>query len=427
MKSEKKVEKSKVELRIELDEKEWQEVIKQAANKLSQGLKVSGFRPGKAPLEVVINEVGETRVVSEAAELAINKFYILALKEHQILPIVPPKISVEKVELKTPLIFTAEVVTMPEVELGDYKTIKVEKKPVEVDSSRIEGVLKNIQRQQAKFNPVEREVKQGDWVEIDFEGKIEGKTFEGGSSKHHPLIVGDGVFLPDFENALVGMKTGDNKTFPVTFPMDYHKSEFANKTAEFAVKLHKVKAVILPEMNDEFAKAAGKFETLAALRDDIAKFLKEDAEKQELDRQKEEAINQLIKLAKVDLPEELVEQEVSSMVHDLKHQLEHQKVTLEEYLKKMEMTEEKLRGEWRETAKRRVMAGLALRAFQKAEKIEATDDDVDREIVRLKELYPEEKEHIEEKYQQEEERGRLKPLLAGQMAIERLWMMATGK
>ena len=427
MKSEKKVEKSKVELRIELDKSEWQEAIKQAAQKLSQGLKIAGFRPGKAPLEVVTNEIGETRVASEAAESAINKFYGAALKEHQILPVAPPKISVEKVGLENPLIFTAEVVTMPEVELGDYKTIKVEKKPVEVDPSKIEGVLKNIQRQQAKFNPVEREVKSGDWVEIDFEGRIEGKTFEGGSSKHHPLIVGDGVFLPDFENALVGMKAGEDKTFSVTFPMDYHKPELANKTAEFTVKLHKVKAVVLPELNDELAKTAGKFETLVALRDDIAKFLKEDAEKQELDRQKEEAINQLIKLAKVDLPDELVEQEVSSMVHDLKHQLEHQKVILEEYLKKMGMTEEKLRGEWRETAERRVLAGLALRAFQKAEKIEVADGDVDQEIARLKGLYPEEKEHIEEKYQQEGERGRLKALRAGQMAIDRLWAIATGK
>ncbi|MFA5967533.1 MAG: trigger factor [Patescibacteria group bacterium] len=424
MKSEKKVDKSQVELKIALEEGEWQEAIKQAATKLSQGLKIAGFRPGKAPLEVIMNEVGETRVVSEAAEFAINKFYLTALKEQQVLPIVPPKISVEKVELKTPLVFTATVVTLPEVELGDYKTIKIAPNPVAVDADRIDGVLKNIQRQQATFNLVEREAKLGDWAEIDFEGKLEGKPFAGGSSKNHPLIIGDGVFLPDFETALIGMKAGEEKTFSITFPLDY-KADLANKTVEFTVKLHRVKAVVLPELNDELAKAVGKFDNLEALKKDISKFLEEDATKQELDRQKEEAINQLIKLAKVDLPEVLVEQEIDGMVHDLEHQLEHQKTTLAEYLKKTEMTEQKLREDWQATARRRVLAGLALNAFQKAENIIATDQDIDKEIARLQEIYPADKEKIVEKYQQEWERGRLKTLLSGQMAIDKLWQMAT--
>lgn len=427
MKSEKKVDKAKVELTITLDEGEWGECIKQAANKLSQGLNIAGFRPGKAPLPVVINKVGETRVVSEAAESAINKFYLLALKENQIFPIAPPKISVEKVELNNPLIFKAEVITMPEIKLGDYKKIRIETKPVEVDPAKIEGVLKNIQRQQARFNPVEREVQSGDWAEIDFEGKIDGQVFPGGSSKNHPLIVGDGVFLPDFEGALVGMKTGEEKAFPVIFPADYHQAEFANKTAEFTVKLHKIKAVVMPELNDELAKAAGDFESLSALRDDIANFLKMDMEKQELDRQKEEAINQLIKIAEVDLPEELIEQEIDSMVHDLEHQLEHQKTSLEDYLKKTEMTEQKLREEWRTVAQKRVVAGLALNAFRRAEGIEANDQDVKQEIARLQAAYPAEKDKIAEKYQQGWERERLKTLLSGQMAMDRLWQIATSK
>ena len=427
MKSEQKVDKAKVELTITLDEKEWKECVKQAAHKLSEGLNIAGFRLGKAPLEVVINKVGETRVASEAAESAINQFYLLALKENQIFPIMPPKISVEKVGLNDPLIFKAEVTTMPEVKLGDYKKIRVEVKPIEVDSAKIEGVLKNIQRQQAKFNPVEREARSSDWVEIDFAGKIDGKTFEGGSSKNHPLIVGDGVFLPDFENALIGMQANEKKVFSVVFPVDYHKAEFANKTAEFTVKLHKIKAVVLPELNDELAKAAGNFKNLSVLQDDVAKFLKMDMEKQESDRQKEEAINQLIKLAEVDLPEALIEQEIDSMVHDLGHQLENQKMSLEDYLKKTEMTEQKLREEWRETAKKRVVAGLALNAFRKAEGIEANDQDVTKEIARLQAAYPAEEDKIAEKYQQDWERGRLKTLLSGQMAIDRLWEIATGK
>ncbi|MFH0912071.1 MAG: trigger factor [Patescibacteria group bacterium] len=427
MKSEKKVEKSKVELRIELEAKEWKECVKQAADKLSEGLNISGFRPGKAPLEVVINKVGETRVVSEAAEIAINKFYLIALQEHQLLPIVQPKISVDKVSQSAPLVFRAEITLMPEVELGDYSSIRIEQNIPQADPTRVEGMLKNIQRQQAKFNPVERAVQTGDWVEIDFTGKIEGKVFEGGQSKNHPLIVGDGVFLPDFEAALVGMKAGEDKTFMVTFPDDYHKSDLTGKVVEFNVKLHRVKAVVLPEINDELAKAAGNFATLQTLRDDVAKFLQEDAVKQETDRQKEAAIKQLMQVAKVNLPPALIEQEIEVMLHDLTHQLEHRQMTLEEYLKKTGATEEKLRNDWQEMAKERVLAGLSLNAFRKKEGIEATDTDVDSEIKRLQEAYPQEKDKIADKYQLAGERQRLKTLLSGQIAIERLWQIATQK
>lgn len=427
MKSEKKVDKSQVELTITLDEGEWQKCIQESAHKLSQGVNVPGFRPGKAPADVVINTVGETRVVSEAAESAINKFYLMALKEQQVAPIAPPKIAVEKVELKTPLVFKAEVMTMPEVELGDYQKIKVEVRPITVESERVEGVLRNIQRQQAQFNPVEREIKTGDWAEIDFDGKIDGKTFSGGASKNHPLIVGDGVFLPDFETALVGMKTGETKTFILTFPVDYHQAELAQRQAEFTVTVHKVKAVVMPEINDELATKSGDFKDLAALKTDIEKFLKEDIEKQELDRQKEAAINQLINLTKVELPEMLIEQEVDAMWHDFEHQLEHQNLKVEDYLKKTEMTAEKLRAEWQEPARKRVIAGLALNAFRQKEGIEATDADVAAEIARLKSVYPDEKDEVEQKYKHDWERSRLKTLLSGQMAIDKLWNMATNQ
>ena len=406
---------------------EWQKCIQESAQKLSQGVNVPGFRPGKAPVDMVINTVGETRVVSEAAESAINKFYLIALKEQQVAPIAPPKIVVEKIDLKTPLVFKATVTTMPEVELGDYQRIKVEINPIAVDPERIAGVLKNIQRQQAQFNPVEREIKPGDWAEIDFDGKIDGTTFPGGASKNHPLIVGDGVFLPDFESALVGMKTGETKTFTLTFPVDYHQAEFANKMAEFTVTVHKIKAVVMPEINDELAKKSGDFKDLAALKTDIEKFHKEDIEKQELDRQKEAAITQLIDLTKVELPETLIEQEIEAMWHDFEHQLEQQHITVEDYLQKTDMTAEKLRKEWQEPARKRVIAGLALNAFRQKENIEATDQDVDAEIARLKALYPDDKDNIKHKYSHDWERSRLKTLLSGQMAIDKLWKMATAK
>ena len=427
MKSEKKIDKSQVELTITLDEGEWKEIIKQAAVQLSEGVNIAGFRPGKAPQDVVINHLGETRIVSAATETAINKYYALALQEHDLAPIILPKISVDKVTLATPLVFKAEVVVMPQVELGDYSQIRVPVEEIKVNADRIDGVLKNIQRQQAKFDPIERAVQMGDWVEIDFEGKMDGKVFEGGSSKSHPLIVGDGVLLPDFENALVGMKTDEEKTFPVTFPMDYHKADFAGKSAEFTAKLHKIKEVKLPELNDEFAQKSGNFKTLSDLKADISKFLSEDAQQKENDRQKEAAILQLIDMTKVELPDELVKQEIDGMMHDFEHQLEHQQMNLADYLKKTDITEAKLREQWQDTAKKRVIAGLALDAFKRKEGIEISDDEVAAEIERLKNLYPTEKDNIEAKYTKAQERTRLKTLLTGQKAIDQLWEMATKK
>ncbi|MBU1092684.1 trigger factor, partial [Patescibacteria group bacterium] len=265
----------------------------------------------------------------------------------------------------------------------------------------------------------------GDWAEIDFTGKMDGNVFEGGSSKNHPLIVGDGVLLPDFEQALVGMKIGEEKTFPVMFPMDYHKKEFAGKPAEFTAKLNKIKEVKLPELNDEFAQKAGDFKTIDGLKADISKFLLEDAQQKENDRQKEDAITQLIAMTKVELPKELVEQELNAMKNDFEQQLSHQQTNLEDYLKRSDITEEKLREQWRSTAEKRVLGGLALNELKKKEGIEASDDDVVKEIDRLQNLYPAEKENIEKKYDSTTERSRLKTLLAGQKAIDRLWQIAT--
>lgn len=427
MKSEKKVDKSQVALTISLDDLEWKECIKQAADKLSQGLNIAGFRAGKAPQDVVMNHLGETRVISEATETAIGKYYLVALKENDLIPIVPPKISVEKVDKDSPLVFKAEIIVMPQIELDDYNKIRVKTEEVKLDDDRVSGVLKNIQRQQASFEPVDRAVKMGDWVEIDFTGKMNGNVFEGGSSKNHPLVVGDGVLLPDFEQALVGMKIGEEKTFPVKFPADYHKKEFSDKSAEFTAKLNKIKEVKLPELNDEFAQKAGDFKTIDALKADISKFLLEDAGQKENDRQKEDAITQLIAMTKVELPKELVEQELDAMKNDFEHQLSHQQITLENYLEKAGTTEEKLRSEWQETARKRVLGGLALNELKKREGIEALDEDVVKEIERLKSLYPAEKENIEKKYEHTGERNRLKTLLAGQKAIERLWAIATQK
>lgn len=412
-------------LTIELTAADWKQVLEAAATRISKSVEIKGFRGGKAPVDVVANQVGEARVVSEASDLAVNKFYAAAVEEHKLKPVVPPKISVERVDLTKPLVFKAEVTVMPEVVLGDYKKIRVVKQAIKVDPAQVEKVLANLQRRSAEFEEVNRASQAGDWVEIDFEGKLDGKSFEGGSSKHHPLIIGDGVFLPGFEAALVGIKAGENKTFTVTFPADYQQSALAGKKVEFAVKLHKVKKVKLPPIDDELAKKVGKFETLKDLQADVEKWIEVDAAKQERSRQQEAAMNQLIEMTQAKIPDELIDQELSSMIGDLSGELSRQNTTLEDYLKKNNTTEGGLRQQWRNMAKQRVMAGLALDAFKRREKIEATDEEVQQDIERMKQLYPNEKDKIEEKYSSDLDKRRLKHLLSGQKALEHLIRLAT--
>ena len=418
-------ENSRIKLNIELDSKEWQNALKEAAAKMSKTADIKGFRPGKAPLDVVITQVGEARVLSEAADASIARYYAMSIREHNIIPLAQPKISINHLGLDKPLSFVAEVVSMPKVSLGDYKKIKVKAQPVKLDESKVDKTIKDIQRRAAKFNEVDRQSKMGDWVEIDFTGTLDGKPFEGGSSKNHPLIIGDGVFLPDFELALVGIKAGLEKTFDVIFPESYHQSNLANKKVQFAIKLHKIKEVVLPQIDDELAKTVGEFKTLKDLKSDIKKWLTEEAAKKEKSRQQEEAMEQLINLIKVDIPEELIKQELIAMVQDFSNQLAQQQKTLEDYLKTNNITEEKLKEQWEEPAKKRVLAGLALEEFKKQEKIEASDKEVEDDINRMKQMYPDQKEAIEKRYANDLETRRLKHMLAGQKALEHLWKLAT--
>ncbi|MFA5270247.1 MAG: trigger factor [Patescibacteria group bacterium] len=426
MQATKKQQKSVVTLTIALDQSDWAEALKSASAKIAESIEVKGFRKGKAPMDVVAAQVGETRILSEASELAINQYYYQAVMQEEVAPVGPPKITVDEVGMEKPIKFTAEIAVMPEIELGDYKQIKVKPESVEIQAEQIDNVLKNLQRREVAFKEIEREAKKGDWVEIDFEGKLDGVPFDGGKSANHPLIIGDGVLLPDFEEALVGMKAGEEKTFPVNFPADYHQANLAGKKTEFVAKLHKVKEVQYPDLNDEFAKKISDKKNLQELKDDIKKVLQENAEQKEMDRQRSEAIEQLIKISKADVPDQLVEQELDAMMHDFEHQLSHQGMNVKDYLERAKLTEEKMREEWREQAKKRVIAGLALNEFKKREGIVASDEEVEAEITRLKTIYPAELDKIADKYKDEGERRRLAHLLSGQKAVEALRQLAIG-
>ncbi len=414
-------EKNKVRLSIALEASEWNAILDKASGKVSEGLKVDGFREGKAPRDIVIAKAGEARVISEAIELAVEQYYPMAVKEENLKPIAFPKISVEKGNLTEPLEFTAEVAILPEVVLGDYSKIKLTKKTDEVGDADVEAVLKNLQKKAVEFQEVERVAQLGDWAEIDFEGFVEGKPFEGGASKKHPLILGDKVFIPGFEEGLVGLGKGEEKEIEVTFPSDYHNKDLAGKSAKFKVKMNLVKAVNYPEINDEFAKKHAGQESLEVLKTDIKKYLEEESAKKAEETLRENALLELVKVAKIDLPEEMIEQELDSMVHDLKHQAEHSGMSFEDYLKKAGVNEAGLKAQWREQAESRVRIGLALEAFRDKEGISADDSDVDAEIKKLKVMYPQDGENIDKEYGKGSNgRSKLQRMLGSRKAIDKL-------
>lgn len=414
-------EKNKIKLAISLEMSEWDAVLDKAASKVSEGLKIDGFRESKAPRDIVIAKAGEARVISEAIELAVEQFYPIAAKQENLKPIAFPKISVEKGNLTEALEFTAEVAVLPEVVLGDYSKIKIEKRVESVESKDVEEVLKGMQKKAVEFQEVERKAAMGDWAEIDFEGFVDGKPFEGGASKKHPLILGDKVFIPGFEEGLVGLGKGEEKEIEVTFPADYHNKDLAGKSAKFKVKVNLVKAVNYPEINDEFAKKHAGQETLEALRADIKKYLIEEAEKKANEGLRENALLELVKVTKIDLPEEMIESELDSMVHDLKHQAEHSGMSFEDYLKKAGVNEAGLKAQWREQAESRVRIGLALEAFRDKEGISADESDVDAEIVKLKQMYPQDGENIDKEYGKGSNgRSKLQRMLGSRKAIDKL-------
>jgi trigger factor len=418
---------NKVKLTISLDMEEWNPMVAKAAEEISKNMNIEGFRPGKAPLDVVMAKAGEARVISVALEEAVEKYYPQAARDEGLRPIAFPSMAVEKGGLTEPLVFTAEVLVMPEVRLGDYTKIRVKVEKTEIDEAEVTKTLEGLQKKSAEHVDVEgREAKEGDWAEIDFTGTVDGVEFPGGASKNHPMVIGEKMFIPGFEEGVVGMKVGEEKNVEVTFPAEYHSAELAGKKAVFAIKLHKIKAINVPALDDSFAAKVSQFKTLDELKGDIRKFMEEDANRKAQEKAREEAILELTKTIQVDLPEELVEQELTSMLDDLKKQIANAHMTIEQYLGKANTDEAGLRAEWKEQAVQRVKAGLALDALVTAENIVVTHDDVHAEIDRLKELYPDQVEEIEEAYGGHKH-GHLESQMRTRKVVDRLMELATGQ
>lgn len=377
-------------LTFSIEQAEIQKGLTTAFNKVKGNLNVPGFRKGKVSRQVFNRMYGEEALYEDALNAVLPEAYEAAVKEAGIDPVSQPKIDVDSMEKCQDWVIKAEVTVKPEVKLGDYKELTVEKQDREVTEEDVDARIKREQEAQAELVIKEDEAAEnGDTVVIDFEGFLGEETFEGGKGENYSLELGSNSFIPGFEDQLVGVKAGESKEVNVTFPEDYQAEDLAGKDAVFKVTVHEVKAKELPELDDEFAKDVDdSVETLAELKEKYRKELTETKEKAAEDAKDEAAIRQAVENAEiVELPHSMVHDEVHRSMDEFLNNMQRQGISPEMYYQLTGSTEADLHQQFEGEAETRVKTNLVIEAIAKAEGLEATEEDIEKEIQELSEAY----------------------------------------
>ncbi len=385
--------KSEMELLIELDPVEWGRFVDEAIRELGKEVRIEGFRPGMAPKEMLEQKIGQGHILEAAADLAVSRTYPKVLEEKNIDAIGRPEVQVLKVALGNPFEFKIKTAVVPPIKLGDYRKIAQADKPkakdqIKVEEKEIQDSLNWLQKSRTKYATVLRQAQKGDRVEIDFTAKQEGKTIENGESKNHPLLIGEGKFVPGFEDQLIGLKEGEFKNFSLIFPDDFGAKHLAGKLVEFEVKMNLVQEPQTPELDDEFAKNLGKFDNLEALKNNIKEGLMIEKERQEKEAWRAKVLQAIVKKSEVELPEIMVQAELHKMEDEFKGNLAQMGLAYEEYLKNIKKTDEDMKKEWLPKAKERSQSGLILRQISDLERIEVTDLETEEEMNHIIKHYP---------------------------------------
>ncbi|ANX13104.1 trigger factor [Fictibacillus arsenicus] len=385
-------------LTVEVEASEVDTALDQAFKKVVKKVNVPGFRKGKMPRKLFEQRFGVESLYQDALDILLPKAYGDAVEETGIEPVDRPEVDIEKMEQGSSLVFTAKVIVKPEVKLGEYKGLEVEKTETEVTDEDVQSELTRLQEQQAELVVKEDgAIENGDTVNLDFEGFVDGEAFEGGKAENYSLEIGSGSFIPGFEDQLVGEKAGAEKDVNVTFPEEYHAEELAGKPAVFKVKIHDIKSKQLPELNDEFAKEAeGDAETLEDLKKELRTKL-EESKKQEAENQtRETVIEKASENAEIEIPEAMVNTELDRMVQEFGQRLQMQGMNLDLYYQFSGTSEEALREQMKEDAQKRVRTNLVLEAIVEAENIEVSEEEIDAELNKMAEMYKMEVEQIKQ-------------------------------
>jgi len=386
LKSVEKLEKSRVALTIEANAEEFEAAVNKAYLKMRGRIMVPGFRKGKAPRRLIESMYGAEVFYEEAINLAYPGLFDEAAQQEKLDTVGYPEVELLSAD-KNGFSFKATVAVKPEVKLGKYKGLTAPKDTVKVTEKDIDGELQPYIQRATRMVDVDRKAKKGDTVNIDFEGFMDGKAFDGGKGQGHDLELGSGSFIPGFEDQLVGVKAGAEKDVAVTFPADYGAEELAGKEATFKVKVNAVKEKSVPALDDEFAKDVSEFETLAELRKDLGDKLTQRRERQARNAFEEALLDQVTENMTADIPDAMVELRAERMLEDYSQRITSQGIPFEQYLAMTGLTVDILKMQAMEGALRQVKTDLALGAITEAEKIEITEKEIDAECERLAEQY----------------------------------------
>lgn len=397
------LEKSTVKLTIEVSAERFEEGMKYSYNKNKSKINIPGFRKGKAPRQLIEKTYGPEIFYEEAANYIIPDAYDKAVEENNLEVVSRPDIDVEQVEKGKSMIFTATVAVKPEVTLGDYKDLEVEKQEVEVTEEDIENDINQVREQNSRLiNVTDRAVEDGDQVVIDFEGFIDGVAFEGGKGEDYPLTIGSHSFIDTFEEQLIGKNVDEEVEVNVTFPEDYNSEDLQGKPALFKVVIKEIKVKELPEVDDEFAKDVSEFETLAEYKEDIKAKLLEQKEKQALQQKQESLIEKAIENSTMEIADSMIELEAENMAYDFAQRLQYQGLSLEQYFSFTGQNMATLKDNMKVEAEKKIKSRLVLEAIAKAENLEVTDEDLKVELEKMADAYKMDYAKLEENLKDQE-------------------------
>ncbi len=413
-----RLEKNMAKLTIEVPAEELEKALQNAYLKNRKQISVPGFRKGKVPRQMIEKMYGPEIFYDDAANALIPDAYAAAVDECELELVSRPAISIEKIAKGEPFVFTAEVAVKPEVTLGQYKGIEVEKEDTSATEEEIQAALNKEQESNSRTITVEdRAVQDGDMTVIDFEGFADGTAFEGGKGTDYPLTIGSGAFIPGFEEQLIGAEIGKEVEVNVTFPEEYHAKDLAGKPAVFKCTVKEIKVKELPELDDEFAKDVSEFDTLEEYKADLKKKLEEKKAEEAKGRKEDAVIEKIIEGASMEIPDAMVETQAEQLVDDFAQRLQMQGMSMDQYMQYTGVGMEAMIERMKPQAVKRIQSRLVLEAVAAAEQIEIGEDEIEEEIGRMAEAYKMEVEKVKE-ILGESEKENMKDDLAIRKAID---------
>ncbi len=386
------------EIEIKIEGKEWEEALDKAFKKANKKAKIDGFRPGKAPKDVFIKKYGKEVLYQDAADLVIEKAYMKMLDDNKDILgnlVAKPEITFNNIDDKG-IEFNFVLTLRPDVKLGKYKDLKVKKEKASVSDDEVSKAIENIRNRYAENVLKEGKIVNGDIAIIDFDGSVDGVPFDGGKAENYALTIGSGMFIPGFEEQLVGLKSGDEKDVKVTFPKDYHAEDLKGKDAVFKVKIHEVKEVKVPELDKDFFAdlAMEGVDSKESLEKEISKNILQHKESEIEGKYMDALLDEVAKNVEVEIPDVMVEEELDRMIKQYGESLQMQGITLEQFYQFTNSDEQALRDQMTEEAKKRITYRLMLEEIAKAEKIEISDKDAEKQAKEYAEKYQMDKDEF---------------------------------